>query len=355
MKVAFGIRPDYLTNMGGDTIQFLKTKEYLEKDLELDVVIVNEVEDLEKEKFDLLHIFNLQTTEFTLKMVNAAKSKNLTIVLSPIFWHFGDARYVNRMSRLTCNFNLIAGLKGISRISEKLSIRNGFSERKYILEKCDAILPNSYEEGEIVKKIYNVNMPSYVVPNCVDINMTAQEGKQDLLQSDIVLEVGRIEPTKNQLGVLLALMDHKEIPLYFVGKQNPVKKHYINYLKKLAAKRGNTFFVNNIPQEKLISYYKAAKVHVLPSFRESPGLATLEAMYYKANVVVSDSQYCPISYYKLDEFGYVCDPFSIKSIETAIMNAYEDDLNEIPNDYFEFIHYRNAAKMTYNAYNKVFQ
>lgn len=354
MKVAFAIRPNYLEVRGGDTFQLLKTKEYLMRDWGCDVTVVTSPEDLQHDVYDLLHVFNLQTTDYTLRMVRAAKEDGIKVFLSPIMWHFGDARYVNRASRLTCNFNVISSLRCISKISEWLSIQEEYAQRKEILDKCDAILPNSVEEGEIVRSIFHSDVPVFVVPNCVDLSMK-QSDIDISLPKNIILEVGRIEPTKNQLAVILALMDHKEIPLFFVGQQNPIKKHYIDYVKSLATKRGNTYFVEDVPQSDLITYYKAAKVHVLPSFRESPGLVTLEAMYYDTNVVVSSEHYCPISYYKLDKYGYVCDPFSIRSIEKEIMSAYKEEIRKVPDEYFSFIHYKNAAKLTHEAYTTFFQ
>ncbi len=354
MKIAFAIRPNYLEVRGGDTFQLLKTKEYLERDWGSDITIVTSPEELVKGSFDLLHVFNLQTTDFTLRMVRTAKDIGIKVFLSPILWHSGASRYVNRASRLTCNFNVISGFKIISTISERLSIRAGYTQRKEIIEKCDAILPNSDEEREIVYTIFGSNVPAYVIPNCID-NSLKQSNVNASLPENIILEVGRIEPTKNQLAVILAMMDHKEIPLYFVGQQNPIKKHYIDYVKMMAARRGNTYFVEDVPQVDLIAYYKAAKVHVLPSFRESPGLVTLEAMYYNTNVVVSSNRYCPISYYQFDKYGYICDPFSITSVKKAIISAYESDVREVPHEYFDLIHYQNAARLTHEAYTNIMQ
>lgn len=349
MKVAFAIRTNYLEVKGGDTFQLLKTKEYLERDWNCDVTVVTSPEELQHNSYELMHVFNLQTTDFTLKMVRAAKENGIKVFLSPIMWHFGDSRYVNRASRLTCNFNVISSFKFISTISEKLSIREGYAQRKEIIDNCNAILPNSVEEGEIVNTVFHSAVPVFVVPNCVDLGLKQSEADISL-PKNIILEVGRIEPTKNQLVVILALMKHRDIPLYFVGQQNPIKQHYIDYVKTLAAVRGNTYFVEDVPQADLIAYYKAAKVHVLPSFRESPGLVTLEAMYYDTNVVVSSKNYCPISYYQLDKYGYVCNPFSKISVEKAIMSAYKEEIKKAPDEYFNFIHYKNAAKLTYKAY-----
>ena len=352
MKIAFAIRPNYLSNRGGDTFQFLKTKKYLEMDYNDEISIITNPEDLKKDNSPIVHVFNLQTADFTLAIVKEAKKLHKKICLSPIIWHFGDAQYVNHITRLTLNLNIISRLNMLSVLSEKMSFIKKYEIQKTILQYCDAILPNSEEEECIIKEKYKIKVLSRIVPNCID--SLPDSNSPDLQKfSSIVLEVGRIEPTKNQLGVLLALMDHKDIPLFFIGKQNNTKKYYIDYLKELGSKRTNTFFIDDLPQEDLISYYKAAKVHVLPSFRESPGLVTLEALYYNTNVVVSEKKYCPVSYYQLDKYGYICNPYSVESIRNAILNAYYQETKKVPNEYFSFYHYKNAAKMTHNVYDEL--
>ena len=71
---------------------------------------------------------------------------------------------------------------------------------------------------------------------------------------------------------------------------------------KLGKKRGNTFFLGEISHDDIYPYYSKAKVHVLPSFRESPGLSTLEAAVFGVNCVVSF--HGPVAeYFGLDIFG----------------------------------------------------
>ena len=217
------------------------------------------------------------------------------------------------------------------------------------MNNTDIVLPNSVEEGEILNKKYKNDAKEFAIPNCIDIQ-NGNTSRNDNIPRNCVLQVGRLEPTKNQLSVLQAMMKHRDIPLVFVGKQNRRKQYYINQLKKLANSRGNTYFIEEIPQEQLSAYYSAAKVHVLPSFRESPGLVSLEALYYHCNIVVSGSKYCPIKYYKFDKYGYVCDPYSIRSIEKAVLTAYEEETKAIPESYFNYFNYKNAAKLTRDAY-----
>ncbi|WP_283127993.1 glycosyltransferase family 4 protein [Allofournierella massiliensis] len=351
MRIVFGMRPDYLTNRGGDTFQMLKTKEYLEQYDETFVDIISSPDELDS-KYDVLHIFNLQNCDFAYSMMQAAKEKGIKVVLSPIVWRFGHSSYVNKLMRLTNSLDIVKVLQSANVLFEHFSVYKRKKDKQYILEHCDMVLPNSDEEGEILREQYGIDFHEMVVPNCIDVHLN-EEHQEIQLPENFILQVGRIEPTKNQLCLLQAMMDHKEIPLVFVGKQNKIKKFYVDQLKKLAVVRGNTFFIEELPQTQLAQYYKAAAVHVLPSFRESPGLVTLEALFYGCNIVVSDERFCPVRYYKFDKLGYICDPYSAKSIEDAVMCAYRDKKVCAGKDYFDFFSYQNAARITREAYQKV--
>jgi glycosyltransferase involved in cell wall biosynthesis len=349
MLVNFAIRKDYLTNKGGDTFQLRKTIEYLEKYKDIHCEIITDPQEINPHA-DILHIFNLQNLSLAYAMKQAAKKiQGIKIVLSPIIWYFGDASYVNKTMRITHSMNIVRAFKRLSPLLEQYSISKGKDIKKTILEDADIVMPNSIEEGEILRKQYGIDFREVIVPNCVDIQLR-ESNKELNLPKDFVLEVGRIEPTKNQLSLLESMMNHPEIPLIFVGKQNQRKKYYIDEIKKLAKKRGNTFLIEELPQEDLAEYYKRAKVHVLPSFRESPGLVTLEALFYGCNIVASNSKFCPVHYYKFDKIGFVCNPYSIKSIENAVLDAYRSPKKDVSEEYFDFFSYQNAARIIREAY-----
>ena len=69
--------------------------------------------------------------------------------------------------------------------------------------------------------------------------------------------------------------------------------------------------------------------------------------------MVSDDRFCPIKYYRFDRLGYICDPYSVESIEKAVVKAYRDKTVNVDNDYFDFFSYYNAAKITRQAYLRI--
>lgn len=350
MKILFLIREDYLEKSGGDTFQALKTKEYLEKFSDINIDIAHTVDNNDLTSYDVVHIFNIQVVDFAYSLVKKCKMNNKKICLSPIIWDMTDGIYVSYYFQFFSNFKLLGRFSLVRKFVDIIMLKHK-KKIKYILENCDYVLPNSTEEDNYLRKKYKVNYNSVIVPNCIDVKITNAIDKIDY--NNYILEVGRIEPIKNQLGLLLSLMDNPEIPLIFIGRKNESYKNYLEKLDKLALKRGNTYFIEHMPQEQLVAFYKNAKVHVLPSFRESPGLVTLEALYYNTNVVVSSERYCPIGYYNFDKIADICNPYDINSIKNAVLKAYERARPSLGDKYFDFISYNNAAKITREVYNDI--
>ena len=86
IKVLMQNRTDMLKTLGGDAIQFLKTRKYLEK-LGLNVDISFELKPPLQE-YDLVHLFHLLHTSYEtyIRCLNAKRQKK-PIVLTPIYWN----------------------------------------------------------------------------------------------------------------------------------------------------------------------------------------------------------------------------------------------------------------------------
>jgi hypothetical protein len=94
-----------------------------------------------------------------------------------------------------------------------------------------------------------------------------------------------------------------------------------------------------------------AKVHALPSFRESPGLATLEAALYGANCVVSI--HSPVAEYFADG-TWTCDPSSPSSIRNAVLEAWTAPRTGMFGEIVERdFNYDVAGARTKRAYDQV--
>lgn len=383
MKIGFANRFDCLTRIGGDTVQMLKTKDYIEKLYpNVEIEIYTDPEELKKAKnIDLIHIFNIQTSNETQKFINVAKEKKIKTVLSTIYWDLSTSTYID----YSANFGIFATYipnilqKALISIINffvllipnlKMKYKNGIEKGLYgtkknikagqkILLDVDYLLPNSPEELDCIAKYFKIDkskltQKTIIIPNAVDFELTEYEYEfpknikfiKNL--KNIVIEAARIEPLKNQLNVVNALINYPEIPIVFVGRV--ISQKYFNQLKKISEKRGNVYFIEHVDRKILFEIYKRATVHVLPSFRESPGLSSLEARFFNCQIVVSDQKFCPIKYYDFAEIGYICDPFSPKSIKHSILKAIKSPKPDINNSYKEQFSYNNVAKMTFDAY-----
>ncbi len=143
-------------------------------------------------------------------------------------------------------------------------------------------------------------------------------------------------------------MKEKEIPIVLVGKE--VDSNYSKKLKKIANKRGNVFFINEVQHNDIFNFYRYASLHVLLSLRESPGLVSLEALSNNCPIVISNEKYTPIATYFKDQ-PYVVDPFNIKEVNRIIKQAYKE--RKIGNFAIEQYSWTMAAKQTYEIYKKI--
>ena len=364
-KVLFYNRSDTFTRWGGDTTQMLKTKEALEA---LGVAVDITLQPTAKfSQYDVLHIFNIQTAGMSMQQIELAKGK-LAIVVSPIYW---DLRHIehdtdvlschqSRLARWVAGVDLLLAAK-LLEVKRKLSprLRRERQEKtkncRNILLAADVLLPNSYAEAEILALLFDapwVRPKTIVVPNAVETAMFASAAVPDCKQrlpERFILEVARFEPVKGQLRVLKALMDRPDIPLVFIGSD--ANSLYRKECAALAELRGNTWFFSEIPHEELPAFYRRAKVHVLPSLRESPGLSTLEAAASGCNCVFSF--HAPVAeYFGTD--GWCCDPCNIVSVRNAILHAWEAPFNSaLQKRVLENFTWEAAAEKTLEAYTHI--
>ncbi|HET7009355.1 MAG TPA: glycosyltransferase, partial [Anaerolineales bacterium] len=134
---------------------------------------------------------------------------------------------------------------------------------------------------------------------------------------DFVLEVGTIYPVKNQLGLIEALFD-LPVPIVFVGQVMEAYADYAAACRNAASRRGKVIFVEQLPHEELPAVYRTAAVHALPSWRETPGLVSLEAAVAGCKIV-STSIGSARDYF--GEEAWYCHPGDPASIRNAVEAA----------------------------------
>ena len=118
--------------------------------------------------------------------------------------------------------------------------------------------------------------------------------------------MGRFEPRKNQ-HLLIEAVRGSGLRLAFAGASGQFSAAYEQKLR--AAAGPEVEFLGFLPRPALRNLYRAARVHALPSWFETPGLASLEAAAHGCPIVVGDV--APVHEYFGDLATY-CDPGDVR-------------------------------------------
>ncbi len=328
MKVLFMARPGFEKGLAGDSIQIIKTMEYLSKK-GTDIRVTSSVH-TDVKYYDLIHIFNVSRVQdvFTLYRLAAAHKKR--IVVSPIFIDMRQY-YGGRNEAYLASW------------------RSANLMRREILAGASMLLPNSLQEARWIRELLLVDTPFRVVYNGVDPSMAEGDGDEFTRQygiKDFILCVGRLSPIKNQLGLIRAIKVLK-VPLVLIG---PVNNH--TYAKKCAEEaEGGIKYIPALPHQRLSNAYCASAIHVQPSFFETAGLASLEAGAAGTPVVVTQRG---AAREYLGEHAVYVDPDNAHSIRTGIEKALMAERNKVLQTHvLEQFTWERAAADTYHAYLEV--
>lgn len=351
LKVLFINRKDYLENLGGDTIQMLSIinnlKDQIISDIQTDPSVIKKI----IKNYDIIHIFNIQRLSETAYFVKLAKSYNKKIVISPIYADFSSLEEKGRSSYYKFIKNLLPKnlfnlAKDVNRVLKGLTYSTFLKENIYNFDKlfkntlnaCDCILPNSIAEKDYLKSFVNDESKITVIRNGVDENlltnsMDALEFKQKYKVhfDKFVLCVARIDERKNILNLLKAAYNDNDIKIVLIGKVYPTHKEYYKKCLKYM-KPDKVIHINaTLPQNEICGAYKCAHTHALVSWLETPGLASLEAGLFGANLVIGK---CSSTKEYFENYAYFCESGDLSSIYTAIKQSLNDKRNYFRADEF---------------------
>ncbi|HWC23430.1 MAG TPA: glycosyltransferase family 4 protein [Flexivirga sp.] len=319
MKVALWM-PRASEIPGGHVIQMQRTAAALRL-LGVEVVETTDPE-LPDEELDLVHGFGMGVHA---RHVESGRRRGLPVVISPVYVgirydsrgpeeRIGARQALGRLSRAVRIG--AAGLRG----REPL-IRRALAETDRELDRirawsaADMLLVNAGGERDELIADLGVQTDTRVVPNAVDPGSFAPvPGVERVRRS--ALFVGRIEPHKNQLGLIKALAG-TDISLSIVGPPHPHHDEYVRACRAAASGR-QVEFVGSVPHDQLAAHYSAAAVHVLPTWFETTGLVSLEAALCGC-AVVSTSRGHAREY--LQDDAWFCDPADPASVRRAVLDA----------------------------------
>ena len=355
MKVVFIVRATLYSTPGGDTIQVNETARHL-KEMDVEVDIRKADETIGYNDYDLLHFFNITRPA---DMLVHVKRSGKPFVVSTILIDYSDYDKKERHGFTGKMLSLFSAdgieyLKTIYRwvtgkdrlvsmaylwIGQRRSIKKILRETKEVLVQAEA-------EYFALLKRYGI-VPEYsVVYNGVNTELF-QYTTTTNRNENLVLCVARIEGIKNQYNLIRAL-NNSAYKLLLIGDAAPNQQNYYEQCKSIAAE--NISFVSHLPQEQLVNYYSAARVHVLPSWFEVCGLSSLEAAAMGCRVVISNKGFAP-SYFKNDVF--YCDPSKPNTILEAVNEAATANVNgELQKRVLQNYTWQKTAEKTLSVYKK---
>jgi glycosyltransferase involved in cell wall biosynthesis len=365
MQILMLSRSDLFDVPGGDTIQMVQTKVNLEKlGVKVKLQTVQEIPDVSQ--YDIVHIFNWQELVPVIKLIGFDAFNKTKLILSPIFWfHTGHWFQEAKSKKILWKFlNNLVDPRRVRKVFEEwqqFKFRWGSAGREFrqALSVPVKLLPNSKIEIDHLSSVFGLRQiqeKCLIVPNGVIRELyQSLPSPNELFRREygiegFVIQVARIQSAKNQAGLIEALKD-TPVPIVFIGQPSPYEPEYVNYCHLLAGQRGNVYFIGSLPTEELSGIYALAGVHAMPSWRETPGLASLEAAAAGCRIVTT-SIGSAREYF--GDNAWYCDPGDLDSIKQAVNQALEsppsDRLRQLILDRFTW---QVAAEKTLEVYKQI--
>jgi glycosyltransferase involved in cell wall biosynthesis len=291
MNVLFATYPMAFHTPGGGEIQLLAYKKHLpQHGVEVSLF------DPWKPRFlehDLVHFFSC--VGGSVHLCHFVKQLGLPLVVSSSLWVTEDTRHLYPCEEIRHQFLL-----------------------------ADRVIANSLIECETLARVFDLPREKFIaVLNGVD-DLFFESVPASLFRDafnvagPFVLNVGNIEPRKNQLSLIRAMKQMPELQLVVIG-------HERDPAYALACREeggGQVRFLGPIEHNDplLRSAYAACDVFCLPSTLETPGLAALEAYTVGASIAITTVG-STREYFEHASRVQFLDPGSVPTIVEAIKGA----------------------------------
>ncbi len=308
-----------------------------------------------------LHLFGSLPEH--LPLVEAANRVHLPVLLSTIAWF--DWRSYWREPR-----NLVRRLLGVAGLSVRAACPKIPSWRRRLYHSVDLLLPNSNAEAAQLRRYFQIPPEKiHIVPNAADPRFgdatpepflrlldrqmsreAPAEIRARVADGRFVLCVGRIEPRKNQLGLLRA-MRGTGVPVVIIGDAVPGHDRYWRACCRTADT--SVVFLPRLDHDDplLRSSYSACGCLALTGWYETPGLVALEAAMTGTPLVLPRGGSAE-EYFGRDA-NYVT-PDDPAGIRRAVLDALQRPRSEwIANRVRENFTWEAAAAATLEAYRRV--
>ncbi|GES52436.1 group 1 glycosyl transferase [Rhizobium sp. NBRC 114257] len=257
MQIVYATYPWAFETPGGGEIQLLKYEQYLLK-AGADVVRYDPWRS-GLDKAELFHFFSCMGG--SVHLCNYVKARGIPLVISASLWLTEETMHLYPIAEITAQLSLADAI-----------VTNGDVES----DRISTILGLSRERFQTVR---NACDPWFGEPVDPRLFRSAYE-----IHGPFVLNVGNIEPRKNQLALIRAAKQAGK-PLILLGHIRDAE-----YGEACLAEAGpNVRHLGALDHDSplLRSAYAACEVFCLPSTLETPGLAALEASAAGARLVIT--------------------------------------------------------------------
>lgn len=242
---------------------------------------------------DLLHYFGCMPS--SLDFVNFAKiQKNVPVVISPNFWPDPDGWAASGV----------------------------LDNIRTMLWLVDKIIVNSYIEEEALVRLMQIDSSKIaIVSNAVDdkffeIHDSGLFRKKFNISGEYILNVGNVEPRKNQFAFLQALKNHPQLKLVTVGAVR--ENWYAHECKKIGGEQFHLIDPLEPNSALLRSAMAGCSLFAMPSLVETPSIASLEAAAAGCRILTTELGSTK-EYFKND--AVYINPYDLKSMENGISLA----------------------------------
>jgi glycosyltransferase involved in cell wall biosynthesis len=290
MKVLFTARASLFAQPGGDTRQVVQTAEALrENGIQVDIKLRGE--SIELSDYDVVHFFNAGRPADIAEIL-----PNITqpLVVSSIWVDYSE--WDNMQGGIKGYLSKAMGQQGVEylkTIARGLNSTDHFPGWHYLLNgqqksmqqllnRANSVVASSNSEKNRLQKSFSVGDKTAVIPLGLPLQLKA---KEQALEREGVISVGRIEGLKNQLNLVKAA-NGANWKLKIIGKRALNQPKYYRACQLAAG--DNVEFTGWLNAEHLLDAYQSAKVLVLPSYFETFGLVALEALANGCNLVLSN-------------------------------------------------------------------
>jgi len=354
MKILFISRSTLFSQPGGDTLQIEETAYYLNR-LGYEVDIKLRGHSFDVSQYDIVHFFNLFRPADLLPYLKDIKK----LVITSIYIDYSEydaahrGKLFTRLHRKLGKFK-IEYLKALARWMNGNDQSTGLSfllqgqqaSISKILKKCDYLITASNKEYEILKNDFPeaAGVPYKKVNLGTEHFISTVNGTPE--KSDRIICAARVEGIKNQLNLIKAV-NGLPYPVEIFGKASANQEDYWKLCQEIAGP--NVKFRGQANKEQLSKAFASSKVHAMPSYYETTGLSTLEALKSGCQVVISDRGAQKEIF---EKHAHFCEPSDPESIAAAIEEAMKDN-----SDHSEWINanfsWSQAARQIAGVYKEI--